>query len=52
MTLANGFGCSGSTVGCYAGDLVNNYAVDKNYRLGMVQIYNLNIQKTLPLHRA
>ncbi|QMV20372.1 carboxypeptidase regulatory-like domain-containing protein [Granulicella sp. 5B5] len=43
MTLANGFGCSSN----YA--IANNYAVDKNYRLGMVQIYNLNIQKTLPL---
>jgi hypothetical protein len=43
MTLANGFGCStGQTI-------TNNYAVDRNYRLGMVQIYNLNIQKTLPL---
>ena len=43
MTLANGFGCS--TVEA----IQNNYAVDKNYRLGMVQIYNLNIQRTLPL---
>ena len=25
----------------------NNWAVDRNYRLGMVQIYNLNIQKTI-----
>ena len=43
MTLANGFGCSTSYT------IPNNYAVDKNYRLGMVQIYNLNAQKTLPL---
>jgi hypothetical protein len=43
MTLANGFGCSSK----YA--ITNNYAVDKNYRLGMTQVYNLNIQKTLPL---
>jgi hypothetical protein len=43
MTLANGFNCS-SNYG-----ITNNYAVDRNYRLGLVQIYNLNIQKTLPL---
>jgi hypothetical protein len=43
MTLAHGFGCSSSYT------IPNNYAVDKNYRLGMVQLYNLNIQKTLPL---
>ncbi len=43
MTLANGFGCSSSY------GITNNYAVDKNYRLGMVQVYNLNIQETLPL---
>jgi hypothetical protein len=43
MTLGNGFGCSTQF------GISNNYAVDKNYRLGMVQIYNLNIQKTLPL---
>ncbi len=43
MTLANGFGCSSQY------KITNNYAVDKNYRLGMVQVYNLNIQKTLPL---
>ena len=41
ITLANGFGCaSGNTI-------QNNYAVDKNYRLGMVQAYNLNVQKTI-----
>jgi hypothetical protein len=43
LTLANGFGCS------TAETLQNNYAVDKNYRLGMVQIYNLNLQRTIPL---
>ena len=42
LTLANGFGCSTAEA------IQNNYAVDKNYRLGMVQIYNLNIQKTIP----
>ncbi len=43
LTLANGFGCSTLL------SLQNNYAVDPNYKLGMVQVYNLNIQKTLPL---
>jgi hypothetical protein len=42
LTLANGFGCSTAEL------IQNNYAVDKNYRLGMVQIYNLNIQRTIP----
>ena len=43
MTLANGFNCS-------TGEAIqNNYAVDPNYRLGMVQVYNLNIQRTIPL---
>ena len=27
----------------------NNYSVNKNYRLGMVQAYDINMQKTLPL---
>ena len=43
MTLANGFGCSTNDT------LQNNWAVDKNYRLGMVQAANINVQKTLPL---
>ena len=43
MTLANGFSCSTNET------IQNNWAVDKNYRLGMVQIFNLNIQKTFPL---
>jgi hypothetical protein len=30
--------------------VTNNYAVDPNYKLGMVQIYNLNVQKTIPLN--
>jgi len=42
MTLANGFGCSNKAV-------TNTYAVNKNYRLGHVQIYNVDIQKTFPL---
>jgi hypothetical protein len=42
MSLANGFGCSDKTV-------TNTYAVDKNYRLGHVQIYNVDVQKTFPM---
>ena len=42
MTLANGFGCSTKTV-------TNTYAVDKNYRLGHVQVYNLDLQHSFPL---
>ena len=41
LTLANGFNCATKTT-------QNTYAVDKNYRLGHVQVYNLDIQKTLP----
>ena len=43
MTLANGFTCS---------DILfqNTYAVDPNYRLGIVQVYNVDIQRTLPLN--
>ena len=41
LLLANGFGCANLT------SIQNNYAVDKNYRLGLVQVYNLNIQKTV-----
>lgn len=43
MTLADGFGCS------TAETIQNNYAVNKDYRLGMVQVYNLNLQRTIPL---
>ncbi len=42
LTLANGFGCSTTPV-------QNNYSVNKDYRLGIVQIYDLDIQRTLPL---
>jgi hypothetical protein len=42
MTLASGFNCSTASI-------TNNDAVDKNYRLGMVQVYNLNLQKTIGL---
>ena len=43
LTIANGFGCSTNEL------FQNSYAVDPNYRLGYVQIYNVDIQKTLPL---
>ncbi len=42
LTLANGFGCSTTPI-------QNNYSVNKDYRLGIVQIYNLDLQRTLPL---
>jgi hypothetical protein len=41
MTLTNGFNCSTQTT-------QSNYGVNPNYRLGMVQVYNLGIQRTLP----
>jgi hypothetical protein len=39
LTLANGFG---------APDTVGNYALDPHYRLPYVQVWNLDVQKTLP----
>jgi trimeric autotransporter adhesin len=42
LTLANGFGCSTTPV-------LNNYAVNKYYRLGHVQVWNLDVQRTLPM---
>ena len=39
MTLADGFRCSTKTV-------TNNYAVDQNYRLGHVQVYNVDLQRS------
>ena len=44
LTLGTGYNCS------TAQSITNNYAVDPNYRLAMVQIYNLNVQKTIPLN--
>ena len=44
FNLANGYGCAASTF-----TIQNNWAVDPNYRLGMVQIYNLNLQRTIPM---
>jgi len=42
LTLANGF------PPIPANEVTNNYAIDRNYRLGYVQIWNLNIQRELP----
>ncbi|HKW32330.1 MAG TPA: TonB-dependent receptor [Candidatus Acidoferrum sp.] len=41
LTLANGFPTTSGTV-------TNNFAVNPNYRLGYVQIWNLDIQRELP----
>ena len=41
-TGRNGFGCSTTPV-------QNNYAVNQDYRLGHVQVWNLDIQRTFPL---
>ena len=51
MTLQYGFAFSTNpTVGCTVPQTItNNYAVNKDYRLGMVQLYNFNIQRTIPL---
>ena len=42
LTLANGFNCSTPAV-------QSNYAVNRIYRLGHVQVWNLDIQRTLPM---
>ncbi len=42
FTLGSAFGCSSKL-------FQNTYAVDPNYRLGLVQVYNADIQRTLPL---
>jgi len=41
LTLTNGFPAGGTTV-------TNNFAVNPNYRLGYVQIWNLDVQQGLP----
>jgi trimeric autotransporter adhesin len=41
LTITNGFPSTGSTV-------TNNFAVNPNYRLGYVQIWNLDIQREFP----
>lgn len=43
ISLANAFNCSTATV-------QNNYSVNLNYRLGRVQIWNIDVQRTLPLN--
>ena len=42
MTLTHGFNCSTQTT-------QSSFGVNPNYRLGMVQAYNLNIQRTVPM---
>ncbi len=42
MTLANAFNCSTQP-------MQNNYAVNQYYRLGYVQVWNLDVQRTLPM---
>ena len=42
LQLANAFNCSTAAV-------QNNYSVNRDYRLGHVQIWNLDIQRTLPM---
>lgn len=42
LQLANAFNCSSATV-------QNNYSVNLNYRLGRVQIWSIDIQRTLPM---
>jgi hypothetical protein len=42
LTLSAGFPASPP------GSVTNNFAVDKNYRLGYVQLWNLNVQRELP----
>jgi hypothetical protein len=41
LTLQDGFPATNATV-------TNNFAVDPNYRLGYVQVWNLDIQRQLP----
>jgi hypothetical protein len=41
MTLASGFNCSSKLY-------QNNFAVNPNYRLGYVQVYNVDVQRTIP----
>jgi len=42
LQLANAFNCSTAAV-------QNNYSVNLDYRLGRVQIWNIDIQRTLPM---
>jgi len=43
LQIANAFNCSTASVR-------NNYSVNLNYRLGRVQIWNVDVQRTLPLN--
>ena len=43
LTLADGFSCATKSI-------QNNFAVNRDYRLGHVQVYNLDIQRSLPLN--
>ena len=43
LTLADGFSCATKAI-------QNNFAVNRDYRLGHVQAYNLDIQRSLPLN--
>ncbi len=43
LTLADGFRCATKSI-------QNNFAVNRDYRLGHVQVYNLDIQRSLPLN--
>ena len=45
LTLANAFNCSGTGS---SGLIQANFAANPNYRLGHVQIWNLDVQRTLP----
>jgi hypothetical protein len=42
LTLVNGF------PGAAAGTVTNNFAIDPNYKLGYVQVWNLDVQRQLP----
>ena len=42
MTITSGFGCSTLQT------TQSNFAVDPNYRLAILQVYNLGVQRTLP----
>ncbi len=43
LTLADGFSCAAKSI-------QNNFAVNRDYRLGHVQVYNVDIQRSLPLN--
>ncbi len=42
-------GTTGSLADCFTGQLPANYSVNPHYRLPYVQVWNLDIQRTLPL---